>query len=136
MGEAAAKAIREVYPRDAAAEFAENSPGPELTRAEAARYNYLDEPGVTRPPPVRPPPRPAEGERVTYARAVADAQAEEMARDKNVFVIGEDVGRQGGAFKQTEGLRERFGDERVVAAPISEAAIQGVGVGAETIFII
>jgi len=67
---------------------------------------------------------------LTFAQAIAEAQAEEMARDERVFVIGEDVGRQGGAFGQTEGLRERFGDKRVICAPISEAAIQGVGIGA------
>ena len=68
--------------------------------------------------------------RITFAQAIAEAQAEEMERDESIFVIGEDVGRQGGAFGQTEGLRERFGDERVIAAPISEAAIEGIGVGA------
>ena len=67
---------------------------------------------------------------VTFAQAIAEAQGEEMDRDKNVFIIGEDVGRQGGAFGQTEGLQERFGDGRVICAPISEAAIEGVGVGA------
>lgn len=68
--------------------------------------------------------------RITFAQAIAEAQAEEMARDQSVFVIGEDVGKQSGAFGQTEGLCERFGDERVIATPISEAAIEGIGVGA------
>jgi acetoin:2,6-dichlorophenolindophenol oxidoreductase subunit beta len=67
---------------------------------------------------------------VTFAQAIAEAQAEEMARDPRVFIIGEDVGRQGGAFGQTEGLLERFGEERVMASPISEAAIEGIGIGA------
>ena len=67
---------------------------------------------------------------VTYGEAIAEAQAEEMGRDENVFVIGEDIGRLGGAFGATAGLRERFGPERVIDAPVSEAAQAGVGVGA------
>ena len=67
---------------------------------------------------------------VTYAKAIAEAQAEEMARDEAVFVIGEDIGRLGGAFGATAGLRDRFGPKRVIDAPISEAAIVGVAAGA------
>ena len=67
---------------------------------------------------------------ITFSRAIAEAQAEEMARDERVFVIGEDVGRLGGGFGATEGLRDQFGPERVIDAPISEAAIEGVGIGA------
>lgn len=53
-----------------------------------------------------------------------------MERDPNVFVIGEDVGVYGGAFKVTEGFYERFGEKRVVDTPISEAAIVGAAIGA------
>jgi len=67
---------------------------------------------------------------ITYAQAIAEAQAEEMERDEAVFVVGEDIGRLGGAFGATAGLRERFGPKRVIDAPISEAAIAGVGIGA------
>jgi len=67
---------------------------------------------------------------VTFTRAIAEAQAEEMARDERVFVIGEDIGRMGGAFAATKDLMERFGPERVIDAPISEAASEGVGIGA------
>src|SRR5947199_10389706 len=55
---------------------------------------------------------------------------EEMERDPTVFVIGEDVGVYGGAFKVTEGLIDRFGKERVIDTPISEAAIVGAACGA------
>ena len=67
---------------------------------------------------------------VLYKEAVAEALREEMARDERVFLIGEDVGRYGGAFKAVQGLWEQFGDERVRDAPLSEAAIAGAAVGA------
>ncbi len=62
--------------------------------------------------------------------ALRDALAEEMRRDKSVFVIGEDVGVFQGAFKVTEGLLEEFGEDRVRDTPISENTIVGTGVGA------
>jgi pyruvate/2-oxoglutarate/acetoin dehydrogenase E1 component len=65
---------------------------------------------------------------MTYAEAAALALADEMASDANVVVIGEDVGR-GGIFGQYRGLQARFGGERVIDTPISEAAILGAGVG-------
>ena len=65
-----------------------------------------------------------------YIRAVNRALADAMEADDRVFVIGEDVGAAGGAFTATRGLLERFGPSRVYDAPISEAAIAGVAVGA------
>jgi pyruvate/2-oxoglutarate/acetoin dehydrogenase E1 component len=62
--------------------------------------------------------------------AIREGIREEMSRDESVFVIGEDVGTYGGAFKVTEGLLEQFGPERVVDTPISEAAIVGAACGA------
>ncbi len=62
--------------------------------------------------------------------AVCDAQAEEMRRDKDVIVLGEDVGLYGGAYSATKGLLEEFGQDRVIDTPISEAAIVGSAVGA------
>src|SRR5688572_18213249 len=53
-----------------------------------------------------------------------------MERDPSVFLIGEDIGTYGGAFKATKGLHEKFGDERVIDAPIAEAGIIGVAIGA------
>jgi len=65
----------------------------------------------------------------TYAEALREALREEMLRDPNVFIMGEDVGVYGGAFSVTTGLWEEFGDERVRDTPISEAAIAGAATG-------
>src|SRR5512146_2402915 len=67
---------------------------------------------------------------VTYLEAIRAALAEEMARDPRVFLIGEDIGAYGGAFKVTEGLLAKFGEQRVIDTPISEAAIVGAAAGA------
>jgi pyruvate/2-oxoglutarate/acetoin dehydrogenase E1 component len=61
---------------------------------------------------------------------VAEALAEEMRRDPNVFVMGEDVGKHGGAFAASKGLFDEFGADRVRDTPISESVIVGAGVGA------
>jgi pyruvate dehydrogenase E1 component beta subunit len=68
--------------------------------------------------------------RITYRKALNDALAEELARDENVFIIGEEVAQYNGAYKVTEGLLARFGDKRVLDTPITEAAFVGLGVGA------
>ena len=65
-----------------------------------------------------------------YIRAINEALHEEMARDETVVILGEDVGMGGGAFGATRGLYERFGPERVMDMPISEAAITGIAAGA------
>jgi pyruvate/2-oxoglutarate/acetoin dehydrogenase E1 component len=65
-----------------------------------------------------------------YSQALAEAMAEEMERDKRVFIMGEDVGLYGGAYAATKGLFERFGPERVRDTAISEAAIAGGCIGA------
>jgi pyruvate dehydrogenase E1 component beta subunit len=67
---------------------------------------------------------------ITLKAAVLEALFEEMHRDPAVFILGEDVGAAGGVFKQTEGLFETFGPERVMDTPISESAIFGMAVGA------
>ncbi|MFH1616853.1 MAG: dehydrogenase E1 component subunit alpha/beta [Planctomycetota bacterium] len=67
---------------------------------------------------------------LTIGQAVASAQAEEMRRDKNVILMGEDVGLYGGAYQATRGLLTEFGEERVKDTAISEAAIAGAAVGA------
>ncbi|HEY5766155.1 MAG TPA: alpha-ketoacid dehydrogenase subunit beta [Candidatus Deferrimicrobiaceae bacterium] len=66
---------------------------------------------------------------VTYIQAINQAMREEMERDENVLILGEDVGVLGGAFKATDGLLAAFGTERVVDTPISESLIVGAGVG-------
>jgi pyruvate dehydrogenase E1 component beta subunit len=68
--------------------------------------------------------------RITYRKALNDALGEELARDENVFIIGEEVAQYNGAYKVTEGLWARFGDKRVLDTPITEAAFVGLGVGA------
>jgi len=66
----------------------------------------------------------------TYLEAIRQGIWEEMERDENVFVIGEDVGLYGGAFKVTAGMLEKFGELRVVDTPISESGIVGAAIGA------
>jgi 2-oxoisovalerate dehydrogenase E1 component beta subunit len=67
---------------------------------------------------------------LTYVEAIRLAMLEEMERDERVFVIGEDVGIYGGAFRATQGFLEKFGETRVVDTPISETAIVGAAIGA------
>lgn len=67
---------------------------------------------------------------LTYRQAVAEAIAEELARDPRVFLMGEDVGLHGGAFGATKGLFEEFGPGRVKDTPLTESVIVGAGVGA------
>lgn len=66
----------------------------------------------------------------TYLEAIREGIREEMERDPNVFLLGEDIGVYGGAFKVTAGMLERFGERRVVDTPISESAIVGAAIGA------
>ncbi|HUQ90240.1 MAG TPA: alpha-ketoacid dehydrogenase subunit beta [Bryobacteraceae bacterium] len=66
----------------------------------------------------------------TYVEAIREGIREEMERDPNVFLIGEDIGVYGGAFKVTAGLMEQFGERRVVDTPIAESAIIGAAIGA------
>lgn len=66
----------------------------------------------------------------TYANAIKDVIEQEMRRDQNVFIMGEDIAEQGGIFGCTRGLLKEFGETRVRNTPISEAGIVGAGVGA------
>ncbi|MEM3851892.1 MAG: alpha-ketoacid dehydrogenase subunit beta [Methanomassiliicoccales archaeon] len=65
----------------------------------------------------------------TLVQAVNDAMAVEMQRDERIVVIGEDVGRDGGVFRATEGLIDRFGEKRVIDSPLNESGIVGVATG-------
>ncbi|MGC5324452.1 alpha-ketoacid dehydrogenase subunit beta [Brevibacillus sp. SYSU BS000544] len=67
---------------------------------------------------------------ISYIDAITMAMREEMRRDPNVFVLGEDVGVRGGVFRATNGLIEEFGEDRVIDAPLAESAIAGVAIGA------
>jgi pyruvate/2-oxoglutarate/acetoin dehydrogenase E1 component len=70
------------------------------------------------------------GREITYLEAVREAMVDEMRRDETVFLIGEDVGRYGGAFGASWGMLDEFGPERIRETPISEAAIAGAATGA------
>lgn len=89
-----------------------------------------------REPPARPamPPEQAgrtrSGEPATFLEAVSEALWEEMERDERVFLMGEDIGAYGGAFKVTRGFLDRFGPLRVVDTPIAEGGFTGAAAGA------
>jgi 2-oxoisovalerate dehydrogenase E1 component beta subunit len=67
---------------------------------------------------------------ITYIEGIRQALWEEMERDDRVFLLGEDIGAYGGAFKITVGFLDRFGEERVIDTPIAESALVGAAVGA------
>jgi 2-oxoisovalerate dehydrogenase E1 component beta subunit len=67
---------------------------------------------------------------ITYIAAISRGMWEEMERDPSVFLLGEDIGAYGGAFKATKGFRKQFGEERVIDSVLSEAAILGAATGA------
>src|ERR1041384_2386058 len=67
---------------------------------------------------------------ITYREALGNAIAEEMQRDPNVFLMGEEVGLYNGAYKVSKGLLEKYGEMRVVDTPITELGFAGLGVGA------
>jgi 2-oxoisovalerate dehydrogenase E1 component beta subunit len=70
---------------------------------------------------------------LTYLQAISDGLREEMRADERVFVMGEDVGVFGGAFKVTDGLQEEFGADRVMDTPLAESGIVGTAVGAAVV---
>ena len=67
--------------------------------------------------------------KMNMVQAINLALREEMERDDRVLILGEDVGRDGGVFRTTEGLLEKFGPERVIDTPLSESVIAGAGIG-------
>ena len=67
---------------------------------------------------------------MTYLQAISDAMREEMRADERVFVMGEDIGVFGGAFKVTDGFIDEFGPQRVMDTPLAESAIIGCAIGA------
>jgi len=67
---------------------------------------------------------------LTYAEAIREALSQNMERDERVFLMGEDIGKYGGIFQVTAGLLDKFGPERVIDTPISEAGFVGAAVGA------
>ncbi|MDQ3389156.1 MAG: hypothetical protein M3483_06595, partial [Gemmatimonadota bacterium] len=71
-----------------------------------------------------------QGKPVTFLEAIREGIWEEMERDERVFLLGEDIGGYGGAFKVTEGMQARFGELRVIDTPISEIGFTGAAAGA------
>ncbi|MBP6702524.1 MAG: alpha-ketoacid dehydrogenase subunit beta [Vicinamibacteria bacterium] len=67
---------------------------------------------------------------LTYLEAIRQAMEQEMERDRRVFILGEDVGNYGGAFRVTQGFLEKFGPERIIDTPISETGLIGAAIGA------
>jgi pyruvate/2-oxoglutarate/acetoin dehydrogenase E1 component len=72
----------------------------------------------------------ARGEAVTLLEAISEGLFEEMTRDGDVFLMGEDIGTYGGAFKVTRGFLDHFGDKRVIDTPIAEGGFTGAAAGA------
>jgi pyruvate dehydrogenase E1 component beta subunit len=73
---------------------------------------------------------PTDVRQLAFREALREAMVEEMERDGSIFLLGEEVGHYGGAYKVSEGMLERFGERRVVDAPIAETGFAGVGIGA------
>src|SRR5438309_11163242 len=70
------------------------------------------------------------GREVTYLEAISQALDEEMARDERVFLMGEDIGPYGGAFRITEGFQQKYGEWRGLGTPLSEVGVVGAAIGA------
>src|SRR5947209_3065902 len=68
--------------------------------------------------------------RMSYREALNQAMSEEMERDPNVFLMGEEVGHYQGAYKVSQGMLNRFGEKRVIDTPIAECGFVGIGIGA------
>ena len=113
-----------------AARVEEASPelGESLPDVEEAPAGPQHAPAEPRPEPEVPPG--TELVKLTVREALRDAMAEEMRRDPDVFLMGEEVGQYQGAYKISQGLLEEFGERRVIDTPITEHGFAGLGVGA------
>jgi pyruvate dehydrogenase E1 component beta subunit len=128
IGEADAKAALPPASAPKGEEKAAKVEGP----FEPAQEKKVAEPAVKAAAPARAPEIPEGAEMVTMTvrEALRAAMAEEMRRDKEVFLMGEEVGQYQGAYKISQGLLEEFGDKRVVDTPITEHGFAGLAVGA------
>jgi pyruvate dehydrogenase E1 component beta subunit len=119
------------------------APGPATQQHVAESQPRAEEPDAVKAPaaivPTAPKPETIEQPEVpegtemvtmTMREALRDAMAEEMRRDKDVFVMGEEVAEYQGAYKVTQGLLQEFGADRVIDTPITEHGFAGLGVGA------
>jgi pyruvate dehydrogenase E1 component beta subunit len=137
-GESAADLVK------APAAAAAKAPEPSVTvkqEVEESRSPVGEgKPQISAPPAVAAPVAPVEPDpevppgtemvKMTVREALRDAMAEEMRRDGDVFVMGEEVAEYQGAYKITQGLLQEFGDKRVIDTPITEHGFAGVGIGA------
>src|SRR5262249_40570895 len=105
-------------------------PAPQINRAPTPPKQA---PAAPAPPQAAAEPEAPEGTEMvtmTVREALRDAMAEEMRRDQDVFVIGEEVAEYQGAYKVTQGLLQEFGAKRVIDTPITEHGFTGLGIGA------
>ncbi len=114
----------------------EVAPKPVATKSAAPAASAVEPEPVVATPPSAVISKPALSEytgptkQVTVREALRDAMAEEMRREGNVFVMGEEVAEYQGAYKVTQGLLEEFGPDRVIDTPITEYGFAGIGTGA------
>jgi pyruvate dehydrogenase E1 component beta subunit len=114
------------------------APAPAAAAEEAPKVNAPAAPAVATTtavaftPSDKTPDWPAgtEMKSMTVREALNEAMAEEMTRDENVFLIGEEVGEYQGAYKISQGLLDKFGEKRVIDTPITEHGFTGIAVGA------
>jgi pyruvate dehydrogenase E1 component beta subunit len=140
-------ALKSAKPAPAKPQAVADQPAVEEKAAESAPAAEKDEPatkaeasapaktGTAKPPSahLEPEPEVPEGTELvtmTMREALRDAMAEEMRRDADVFVMGEEVAEYQGAYKVTQGLLDEFGAQRVIDTPITEHGFAGVGIGA------
>jgi pyruvate dehydrogenase E1 component subunit beta len=117
-----AKAAESAPPAATPAAKAPETPAPKEKKAPAApETKAAADPDI---------PDGTEMVTMTMREALRDGMAEEMRRDKDVFVMGEEVAEYQGAYKVTQGLLQEFGDKRVIDTPITEHGFAGLGVGA------
>jgi pyruvate dehydrogenase E1 component beta subunit len=105
-------------------------PAPQVARAPVPPKSALAAPRQPSAPPDPEMPEGTETVAMTVREALRDAMAEEMRRDKDVFVMGEEVAEYQGAYKVTQGLLQEFGAMRVIDTPITEHGFAGLGIGA------
>uniref|UniRef100_E6VHM9 Pyruvate dehydrogenase E1 component subunit beta n=1 Tax=Rhodopseudomonas palustris (strain DX-1) TaxID=652103 RepID=E6VHM9_RHOPX len=133
-GESAADADKAADPaaQNKSAQSASPSAEPDAAQAKSAPAPAQHAPEAPTVSAAADPEIPAGTEMVTVTirEALRDAMAEEMRRDPDVFVMGEEVAEYQGAYKVTQGLLQEFGDRRVIDTPITEHGFAGVGVGA------
>jgi pyruvate dehydrogenase E1 component beta subunit len=131
---AALKDGKSAAPKQPAQQEKAAESAPPAEKEQPAKKAEASAPAKTaKPPDITPEPEVPEGTEMvtmTMREALRDAMAEEMRRDPDVFVMGEEVAEYQGAYKVTQGLLDEFGARRVIDTPITEHGFAGLGVGA------